>query len=90
MADIRGRLAEFGADPSAARLFDDECAELLPYTALMMALRTRDATLGAVEAGVNPIDRTTVWRDLAHLPSMLSLRIHRTAKVRRTQADQFD
>ena len=37
MADIRASLAEFGADPSALRLLDDECPELLPYATLMTA-----------------------------------------------------
>ena len=31
MADIRASLAEFGVDPSALLLLDDECPELLPY-----------------------------------------------------------
>ena len=50
MADIRASLAEFGADPSALRLLDDECPELLPYATLMTARRNCDATLGIVEA----------------------------------------
>ena len=50
MADIRASLAEFGANPSALRLLDDECPDLLPYATLMMARRNRHATLGVVEA----------------------------------------
>ena len=50
MADIRAWLAEFGADPSALRLLDDECPELLPYATLMTARRNGDAALGVVEA----------------------------------------
>ena len=50
MADIRASLAEFGADPSALRLLDDERPELLPYATLMTARRNRHATLGVVEA----------------------------------------
>ena len=50
MADMRASLAEFGADPSALRLLDDECPELLPYATLMTARRNRHATLGVVEA----------------------------------------
>ena len=50
MADIRASLAEFGADPSALRLLDDERPELLPYATLMTARRNRHATLGIVEA----------------------------------------
>ena len=50
MADMRASLAEFGADPSALRLLDDECPELLPYATLMTARRNGHATLGVVEA----------------------------------------
>ena len=50
MADIRASLAEFGADPSALLLLDDEFPELLPYATLMMARPNRHATLGVVEA----------------------------------------
>ena len=50
MADMRASLAEFGADPSALRLFDDDCPELLPYATLMTARRNGHATLGVVEA----------------------------------------
>ena len=50
MADMRASLAQFGADPSALRLLDDECPELLPYATLLTARRDRDATLGIVDA----------------------------------------
>ena len=50
MADMRASLAEFGADPSALRLLDDECPELLPYATLMTARRNGHAMLGVVEA----------------------------------------
>ena len=50
MADLRASLAEFGADPSALYLLDDECPELLPYATLMTARRNRDATVGILEA----------------------------------------
>ena len=50
MADMRASLAQFGADPSALRLLDDECPELLPYATLMTARRNGHATLGIVEA----------------------------------------
>ena len=50
MAEIHASLAEFGADPSAVRLFDDDRPELLPYATLMTARRTGDTTLGIVEA----------------------------------------
>ena len=50
MADIRASLAEFGADPAALRLLDEECPELLPYATLLAARRNRPATLGIVEA----------------------------------------
>ena len=39
MADVRASLVEFGAAPSALRLLDDECPELLPYATLMTARR---------------------------------------------------
>ncbi|MDE0626345.1 MAG: N-6 DNA methylase [Bryobacterales bacterium] len=47
---MRASLAEFGADPSALRLLDDERPELLPYATLTTARRNGHATLGAVEA----------------------------------------
>ena len=50
MADLRDLLAEFGAEPSALRLLDDESPELLPYATLMTARRNGDAGLGGVEA----------------------------------------
>ena len=50
MADIRASLDEFGADPSALRLFDDECPDLLPYATLMTARHNPHAKLDIVEA----------------------------------------
>ena len=50
MADVRASIAEFGADPSALRLLDDECPELLPYATLMTARRHHHPALGIVEA----------------------------------------
>ena len=50
MTDIRASLTEFGADPSALRLFDDEGPELLPYATLMTARRNDHGSLDAVEA----------------------------------------
>ena len=50
MVDMRASLAEFGADPSALRLLDDDGPELLPYATLLTARRTGDAALGVVEA----------------------------------------
>ena len=50
MADIRASLAEFGADPSALRLLDEESPELLPYATLLTARRNPNATLGVVDA----------------------------------------
>ena len=50
MTDIRASLNEFGADPSAVHLFDDESPELLPYATLLTARRRGHATLGIVEA----------------------------------------
>ena len=50
MADIGALLREFGADPSAVRLLDDECPELLPYATLITARCQPHATLGIVEA----------------------------------------
>lgn len=50
MADISASLAEFGADPSALLMLDDESPELLPYATLMTARRNGDAKLDAVEA----------------------------------------
>ena len=50
MADLRDLLAEFGAEPTALRLLDDESPELLPYATLMTARRNGDAGLGRVEA----------------------------------------
>ena len=50
MTDIRASLTEFGVDPSALRLLDDECPELLPYATLMTARRNGHGNLSAVEA----------------------------------------
>ena len=50
MTDIRASLIEFGADPSALRLLDDDCPELLPYATLMTARRSGHGDLSAVEA----------------------------------------
>ena len=50
MTDIRASLTEFGADPSALRLLDDDCPELLPYATLVTARRNGHGNLGAVEA----------------------------------------
>ena len=50
MADMRASLAEFGADPSALHLLDEERPELLPYATLITARRNGDPTLGIVEA----------------------------------------
>ena len=50
MADMRASLAEFGADPSALHLLDNECPELLPYATLLTARRNRNAALSVVDA----------------------------------------
>ena len=50
MADIRSSLVDYGADPSAVRLLDDDGPELLPYATLIAARRTDHNTLGIVEA----------------------------------------
>ena len=50
MADMRALLAEFGAEPAAVRLLDDETPELLPYATLMAARRNADDELRVVEA----------------------------------------
>ena len=50
MTDIHASLTEFGADPSALRLLDDDCPELLPYATLVTARRSGHGNLGAVEA----------------------------------------
>ena len=47
---MRTLLAEFGADPSALRLLDEECPELLPYATLLTARRNRNAALKVVGA----------------------------------------
>ena len=50
MADIRASLDEFGADPSALRLLDDDGPELLPYATLITARHNHHPTLGMVAA----------------------------------------
>ena len=50
MVDIRSSLVDFGADPSALRLLDDDGPELLSYATLVTARRSDHATLGVVEA----------------------------------------
>ena len=50
MTDIRASVAEFGADPSALHLFDDDSPELLPYATLVTARRNEHGILGAVQA----------------------------------------
>lgn len=50
MVDLKSSLVDFGADPSALRLLDDDGPELLPYATLIAARRSGDATLDVVEA----------------------------------------
>ena len=50
MSDMRASLAEFGADPTALHLLDDESPALLPYATLTAARRNGHAALGVVEA----------------------------------------
>ena len=50
MAEMRSALIEFGADPSALRLLDDDSPELLPYATLITARRSVGDTLSVVEA----------------------------------------
>jgi hypothetical protein len=50
MADIAASLVDFGADPTALRLFDGDGPELLPYATLLTARRSGNATLGVVGA----------------------------------------
>ena len=50
MIDLRASLADFGGDPSALRLLDDDGPELLPYATLMTARCNGHPTLGSVEA----------------------------------------
>ena len=49
MTDICALLAQFGVDPSALLLFDDDRPELLPYATLVTARRSGHGNLGAVE-----------------------------------------
>jgi type I restriction-modification system DNA methylase subunit len=48
MADLAESLREFGADPSALRLLDDDGPDLLPYATLVTARRSSAAVLGIV------------------------------------------
>lgn len=50
MGDLRSSVIDFGADPSALRLLDDDGPELLPYATLIAARRSDDTTLSVVEA----------------------------------------
>ena len=50
MADMRALVSDFGAEPTALRLLDDDSPELLPYATLTAARRNGDAGLAAVEA----------------------------------------
>ena len=47
---LRTSLLNFGGDPSALHLLDDDGPELLPYATLMTARRSDHATLGVVKA----------------------------------------
>jgi hypothetical protein len=50
MTDIVASLIEFGADPAALHLFDEDGPELLPYATLMTARRSANTALDVVEA----------------------------------------
>ena len=50
MADMRDSLGEFGADPSALHLLEDDGPGLLPYATLVTARHNRHPTLGMLEA----------------------------------------
>jgi N-6 DNA Methylase len=50
MGDLATSLLEFGADPAALHLLDDDGPDLLAYATLVMARRGSDATLGVVGA----------------------------------------
>ncbi len=50
MIDITASLVDFGADPTALRLFDVDGPELLPYATLLAERRGGDAALGAISA----------------------------------------
>jgi len=50
MADLIASLVDFGADPSAVRLFDTDTPDLLPYATLLAARRGDNGVLGAVRA----------------------------------------
>ncbi len=49
MADLGSSLADFGADTSGLRLFDDDRPALLPYATLVVARRNGHDALGVVE-----------------------------------------
>lgn len=50
MTELANNIAEFGADPTALRLFDRDGPDLLPYATLLTARRGGDPALGAVTA----------------------------------------
>lgn len=50
MTDIVASLTQFGADPAALHLFDQDRPELLPYATLMTARRSENSALDVVKA----------------------------------------
>ena len=50
MGDLQAWLEDFGGDPSALRLLNEDGPELLPYATLMVARRSDHAILDVVEA----------------------------------------
>lgn len=48
MVDIAAALVEFGGDPAALRLLDNDGPDLLPYATLVTARRSGDTVLGIV------------------------------------------
>src|ERR1035441_9198694 len=50
MTDIVASLKEFGADPAALHLFDEDGPELLPYATLVTARRSSNTVLDVVQA----------------------------------------
>jgi hypothetical protein len=50
MTDIVASLKEFGADPAALHLFDEDGPELLPYATLVTARRNSNTVLDVVQA----------------------------------------
>ena len=50
MADLASSIADFGADPTALRLFDRDGPDLLPYATLLTARRGGDLALSIVAA----------------------------------------